>query len=49
MVFDHSRFGTWLNGHRIEGAALVQAGDVLSLGSPPVELRLLAEAQADGP
>lgn len=48
FVFDHSRFGTWLNGHRIEGAALVQAGDVLTLGSPPVELRLLAEvAPAD--
>ena len=48
LVFDHSRFGTWLNGHRIEGAALVQPGDVLSLGSPPVELRLLAEVDADG-
>jgi hypothetical protein len=47
FVFDHSRFGTWLNGHRIEGAALVQPGDVLTLGSPPFELRLLAEA--DGP
>ncbi len=43
FVFDHSRFGTWLNGHRIEGAALVQPGDVLTLGSPAVELRLLAE------
>ena len=48
LVVDHSRFGTWLNGHRIEGAALVQAGDVLSLGAPPVELRLLAEADGDG-
>ena len=50
FVFDHSRFGTWLNGHRIEGAALVQPGDVLTLGSPPVELRLLAEdTGGDGP
>jgi hypothetical protein len=48
LVFDHSRFGTWLNGHQIEGAALVQAGDVLSLGSPPVELQLLAEVDGDG-
>lgn len=46
FVFDHSRFGTWLNGHRIEGAALVQAGDVLTLGSPTVELRLLAETDS---
>jgi hypothetical protein len=49
FVFDHSRFGTWLNGHRIEGAALVQPGDVLTLGSPPVELRLLAEVAGPGP
>jgi hypothetical protein len=48
LVVDHSRFGTWLNGHRIEGAVLVQAGDVLSMGSPPVELRLLAEVGGDG-
>jgi hypothetical protein len=48
FVFDHSRFGTWLNGHRIDGAALLQPGDVLSLGSPPVELRLLAEVTGDG-
>ncbi|MEO7385698.1 MAG: FHA domain-containing protein [Gammaproteobacteria bacterium] len=46
LVFDHSRFGTWLNGHRIEGAALVQPGDVLAVGSPPFELRLLAEVDA---
>ena len=48
FVVDHSRFGTWLNGHRIDGAALVQPGDVLSLGSPPVELRLLTEVGVDG-
>jgi hypothetical protein len=48
LVLDHSRFGTLLNGHRIEGAALLQPGDVLSLGSPAVELRLLAEVDANG-
>ncbi len=48
LVFDHSRFGTWLNGHQIAGAALLQAGDVLTVGSPPVELRLLAEVDRDG-
>lgn len=47
LVFDHSRFGTWLNGHQIAGAALLQAGDVLTVGSPPVELRLLAEVDGD--
>jgi hypothetical protein len=49
FVFDHSRFGTWLNGHRIDGAAVVQPGDVLTLGSPPVELRLLAEVAGPDP
>ena len=48
FVVDHSRFGTWLNGHRIDGAALVQPGDVLSIGSPAVELRLLTEVSVDG-
>lgn len=44
MVFDHSRFGTFLNGHRIEGSAVLEPGDRLTLGSPPVELTLIAEA-----
>jgi hypothetical protein len=48
FVLDHSRFGTWLNGHRIEGTALLQPGDVLSLGSPALEMRLLAEVDAGG-
>lgn len=48
LVMDHSRFGTLLNGHRIEGTALLQPGDVLSLGSPAVELRLLSEVDANG-
>ena len=48
FVLDHSRFGTLLNGHRIDGTALLQSGDILSIGSPPVELRLLTEVDADG-
>jgi hypothetical protein len=48
-VFDHSRFGTVLNGHRIQGSAVLEAGDVLSLGSPPVEFRLIAVEEGDGP
>jgi pSer/pThr/pTyr-binding forkhead associated (FHA) protein len=48
FVLDHSRFGTWLNGHRIEGTALLQSGDILSVGSPAVELRLLTEVDAHG-
>jgi len=48
FVLDHSRFGTWLNGHRIDGTALLQSGDVLSVGSPAVELRLLTEVDPHG-
>jgi hypothetical protein len=48
VVFDHSRFGTTLNGHRIQGSAVLEAGDVLTLGTPPVAFRLVAEEGADG-
>lgn len=41
IVTDHSRYGTFLNGHRIDGSAALQAGDVLRIGTPGVELRLI--------
>ena len=40
---DHSRFGTRLNGHKVTGAVVLQAGDVISMGDPVCELRLLSE------
>ena len=48
MLFDHSRFGTLLNGHRVDSAAVLKAGDVITLGTPPVELRLIAEVSGNG-
>jgi pSer/pThr/pTyr-binding forkhead associated (FHA) protein len=48
MLFDHSRFGTLLNGHRVDTAAVLKAGDVISLGTPPVELRRIAEVAGHG-
>lgn len=45
---DHSRYGTRLNGHAIDGSAVLQAGDVISVGSPPREFRVVIEVQADG-
>ncbi len=48
MLLDHSRFGTLLNGHRVDTAAVLKAGDVISLGTPPVELRLIAEVAGHG-
>ncbi len=43
MVHDQSRFGTWLNGHRIEGAAVLEPGDELAIGQPPLKLTLIVE------
>jgi len=37
-----------LNGHRVDSAAVLKAGDVITLGTPPVELRLIAEVSGNG-
>lgn len=47
VVEDHSSFGTYLNGRRIEGQAEVTVGDRLRVGSPGVELLLIAVAEDD--
>ena len=41
VVTDQSRYGTFLNGHRIDGSAALQCGDVIRIGTPGVELRLI--------
>jgi hypothetical protein len=46
-IIDHSRFGTRLNGHEVEGAAILQSGDVVSLGNPSSEFLLITEVTAD--
>jgi hypothetical protein len=48
VLTDHSRFGTQLNGHRIDGSAVLQVGDVVAVGQPPREFRLVAEVGPDG-
>jgi hypothetical protein len=48
LLTDHSRYGTMLNGHRVAGSAVLQAGDVISIGEPACELRLLTEIVPDG-
>ena len=45
VVTDHSRYGTFLNGHRIDGSAALQSGDVLRVGTPGVELRMISVEQ----
>ena len=48
VVTDHSRYGTYLNGHRIDGSAVLQTGDVLRIGTPGFEFRLISAEQPDG-
>jgi len=45
-LIDHSRFGTRLNGHVINKVAVLQAGDVVTIGEPPVNLQVVAEVAA---
>ncbi len=39
---DHSTYGSFVNGERIEGQATLEAGDRLQLGTPGIELQLVA-------
>jgi hypothetical protein len=45
---DFSRYGTFLNGHRIDGSAVLQVGDLIRLGTPGFELRLITTETRDG-
>ena len=48
IVTDHSRYGTYLNGHRIDGSAVLQTGDLIRIGTPGFELRLISAEDHDG-
>jgi hypothetical protein len=41
VVTDRSRYGTFLNGHRIDSSAALQSGDIIRVGTPGVELRMI--------
>lgn len=41
VLEDHSRYGTFLNGHRIDGSTVLQVGDSLRIGSPGHEFQLI--------
>jgi len=41
-VTDHSRYGTFVNGGRVPGSAVLAAGDRLRVGSPGVVLELVS-------
>lgn len=42
LVRDHSRYGTFVNGERVEGEAELGAGDRLRIGTPGVVIELVA-------
>ena len=48
VVTDYSRYGTYLNGHRIDGSAVLQTGDVVRVGTPGFELRLISADERHG-
>ena len=48
IVRDFSRYGTFLNGHGIDGSAVLQVGDLIRLGTPGYELRMIALEGARG-
>lgn len=41
LLFDHSRFGTFLNGERVSERARAHAGDKVRIGDPGIELSLI--------
>jgi hypothetical protein len=42
VLVDHSRFGSFVDGQRVDGRALLAAGSVLRLGTPGIDLPLVA-------
>ena len=48
VIEDYSRYGTFLNGHKIDGSAVLQVGDLVRLGTPGFELRLIMTEADDG-
>jgi hypothetical protein len=48
VLEDHSRYGTFLNGHRIDGSSVLQVGDVLRIGSPGYEFQLIKTDDGNG-
>ncbi len=48
VIEDHSRYGTFLNGHRIDGSSVLQVGDALRIGSPGFEFQLITTDRGHG-
>ena len=48
VVEDHSRYGTFVNGHRINGSTVLQIGDSVRIGSPGFEFQLITMEKGHG-
>ena len=48
VLEDHSRYGTFLNGHRIEGSTVLRIGDSVRIGSPGFEFLLITTDETHG-
>lgn len=48
VIRDFSRYGSFLNGHVIDGSAVLQVGDLIRVGTPGFELRLITVESSDG-
>lgn len=48
ILEDHSRYGTFLNGHRIDGTSILQVGDTLRVGTPGCEFQLITTDEGNG-
>jgi len=48
VLEDHSRYGTFLNGHRVDGSSVLQVGDALRIGSPGYEFQLITTDTENG-
>ena len=48
VLEDESRYGTFLNGHRIDGSSTLQIGDTVRVGSPGDEFRMITTDEQHG-
>ncbi|MGI9203642.1 MAG: FHA domain-containing protein [Woeseiaceae bacterium] len=48
VLEDHSRYGTFLNGHKVDGSSVMQVGDALRIGSPGFEFQLITTDVENG-
>lgn len=48
VIEDHSRYGSFLNGHRVNGSTVLQVGDSLRVGTPGFEFKLITTDESHG-